>query len=78
MIDIGKTQPDKLIFRYRNHKLEDKDTHNMTTPLDLILGKDYTAITGFKIGSLPYATYPLGEVSGDTFFFVDDVWFTTP
>lgn len=39
IIDIGKTIPGKLVFRYRNHTLDDKKSHAMAKPLDLLLGR---------------------------------------
>ena len=78
VIDMGKTTPGKLIFRYRTHRTPESGSQVVREPLDLIEGEDYTAIRAIAIGSLPFARYVGSKVKGDHEVFVEDVWFTVP
>lgn len=78
VIDVGKTSPGKLTFRYRNHMAVDADSHSMSLPLELIPGKDYLGVKAIVIGSLPWAAYTGDNATGDNMVFIGDVWFSVP
>lgn len=73
-IDVGSSTPGRLIFRYRELGGE----RQVSAPLDLLCGKDYTSIKAVVIGSLPHARFTGSAATGDHEVFVEDVWFVGP
>jgi hypothetical protein len=74
IIDLGKSDPNKVIFGYRTQNTPEKKTK--TQSIELIRGKDYTGIKAIVIGGLPFASYTGKNEWGDNAFFVGDVWLT--
>lgn len=77
-IDIGLSDPNHIIFKYRNHLVGDSQYHKMDKPLEVILGRDYTGIKEIIIGAMPFAVYSETNAKHDDRIFVGDVMLRVP